>query len=92
MKTNSNKTNFRVGKTSSLLTKREQRKPRVTRLQRNWYKKLGETTRRKTRCLNKYEEREHKHLHNSPACKSLTKTNFEIKWAKGRFSINTSYL
>ena len=46
LKTNSNKTNNRVGKTSSLLTKHEQRKPRVTRLQRNWYKKLGETTER----------------------------------------------
>ena len=46
LKTNSNKTDNRVGKTSSLLTKHEQRKPRVTRLQRNWYKKLGETTER----------------------------------------------
>ena len=46
LKTNSNKTNNRVGKTSSLLTKHEQCKPRVTRLQRNWYKKLGETTKR----------------------------------------------
>ena len=46
LKTNTNNTNNRVGKKSTLLTKHEQRKPRVTRLQRNWYKKLGETTER----------------------------------------------
>ena len=80
----------RVGKTSSLLTKHEQRKPRITRLQRNWFLKTGRNY-RKTRCLEKHKEKEHKHLHNSPACKSLTKTNFKIRWAKGRFSINTSY-
>ena len=31
------------------------------------------------------------HLHNSPTCKSLTKTNFKIRWAKGALPINTSY-
>ena len=42
---------------------------------------------RKTRCLDKHKEKEHEHLHNSSACKTLTKTNFEIRWAKGRFRL-----
>ena len=40
LKTNSNKTNNRVGKTSGFLTKREQRKPPVTRLREQVIKKL----------------------------------------------------
>ena len=51
------------------------------------YKETGVKTGRnyrQTSRLDKYKEKEYKHLRNSPACKSLTKTNFKIRWAKGR--------
>ena len=37
------------------------------------------------------QRKKQRHLHNSPACKSLTKINFKITLAKRRFSDNTFY-
>ena len=64
MKTNSNKTNNQMGKTCSFLTKREQREPLVTRLQKRAQKTSDKETSvktnrnyQKTRYLEYHKER-----------------------------------
>ena len=74
MKTNSKKTNNRLGKTSSLLTKREH----VSHVSQGCKETGVKTGRnyRKIRCLDKHKEKEHKHLyHRQPKLTSREKAN-----------------